>query len=320
MIGHLKVLFVRSGNNGLDPISTNQGNSLMKQGVDIIYFDIIGKGIFGYLQNFVKLRKYIKKNNPDILHAHYSFSGILSLMTISGVPTGVSLMGSDMLSAGKFQKIILKMFISHWAFTIVKSKQMFDSLSFKKNIYVIPNGVDLDVFHPINRKTAIEYLKWDQNKMHFVFASDPSRKEKNFSLAKSALDKLESSGLNFELHFLKNIPPENMIYYYNAADIMLLTSLHEGSPNVIKEAMACNCPIVSTDVGDIKEIIGETKGCFVTSFNSDDVANKIKLALDFRKVRTDGKNQIKTLDSKIIAEQLIHIYKKSLKIYDNTYC
>jgi teichuronic acid biosynthesis glycosyltransferase TuaC len=64
----------------------------------------------------------------------------------------------------------------------------------------------------------------------------------------------------------------------NAADLLLLTSLTEGSPQVIKEAMACNCPIVATDVGDIREIIGYTDGCYITTFKPSDVAVKIQAA------------------------------------------
>src|SRR4030042_595614 len=103
-----------------------------------------------------------------------------------------------------------------------------------------------------------------------------------------------------------------IIHYLNAADVLVLTSFKEGSPNVIKEAMACNCPIVSTDVGDVRELIENLKGCFITSFDPTDVANKIILALDFRdKYRyTTGRDRILSmgLDSKSIAEKMAKVY------------
>jgi glycosyltransferase involved in cell wall biosynthesis len=93
-----------------------------------------------------------------------------------------------------------------------------------------------------------------------------------------------------------------------------LTSFHEGSPNVIKEAMACNCPIVSTDVGDVKDVIGNTEGCYITTFDLQDVIRKIKMALDFGK-RTKGRERIMQagLDSKTIANRIIDVYHQVLK-------
>ncbi len=92
----------------------------------------------------------------------------------------------------------------------------------------------------------------------------------------------------------------------------MLTSYNEGSPNVIKEAMACNMPIVSTNVGDVKEVVGKTKGCYITSFEPEDVAEKIKLALEFGK-RTIGRDDIKHLESSVIAKKIINVYKSVLK-------
>jgi teichuronic acid biosynthesis glycosyltransferase TuaC len=86
--------------------------------------------------------------------------------------------------------------------------------------------------------------------------------------------------------------------------------LHEGSPNVIKEAMACNCPIVSTDVGDVKEVIGETEGCFISSFEAKDIATKLQLAINFG--RTKGRQNISKLESHKIAKEIEKIYQQTV--------
>ena len=101
-------------------------------------------------------------------------------------------------------------------------------------------------------------------------------------------------------------------FLLNACDLLLMTSIREGSPQVIKEAMACNCPIVSTEVGDVKDIIGNTKGCFITSHDPIDVAKKIQLALDFGK-RTNAREKIKHLDINIIADKINNIYKEVVR-------
>jgi glycosyltransferase involved in cell wall biosynthesis len=102
--------------------------------------------------------------------------------------------------------------------------------------------------------------------------------------------------------------------YFNAASVVLLSSFHEGSPNVIKEAMACNVPIVATNVGDVKYIIGKTDGCHICSYEVDDVSKKIQLALEYNK-RTNGRKRIIELglESKTIARRIVEVYKNHLK-------
>lgn len=305
------VLFVRSGNRGVDPISTRQGLSLEKLGVKIVYYDIVGKGLLGYLNNLFKLKTYINQQKPEIIHAHYHLSGFLTVLTLSGTPIITSLMGSDVLTSGNLMLWLIRLFSRNfWEWTIVKSNVVSSKLSSSKST-VIPNGVDLDAFYPIPQNAAIEKLNWNVHHLHILFASDPLRPEKNFNLASSAIDLLTSKKPDLEIHFLKDIVPEQMILYYNAADVLLLTSSYEGSPNVIKEAMACNCPIVATNVGDIKEVINEAQGCYITSFEPEEIADKLMLALSFRK-RTNGRDHINRYNADVIAEKIIAIYNAVL--------
>ena len=103
-----------------------------------------------------------------------------------------------------------------------------------------------------------------------------------------------------------------MSLYYSAADLLLVTSSLEGSPNVVKEAMACNCPIVSTDIADIKEVIGKTKGCYLKNFDPENISDKIKMVLKDRK-RTSGREDIRWLSSDSIAKRVINLYDNVLE-------
>ena len=305
----MKVLFVSSGNSdmGISPIIKNQGESLVSDEIELTYYLIQGKGFFGYLKNIFKLRKFLRSDCFDIIHAHYSLSAIVASLSLFR-PVIVSLMGSDVKENKRF-KIIIKLFsIFFWDRLIVKSKDMARNIGDIKKISIIPNGVNLNKFKPLPMEKHQQHLKWDTQKRHILFAADPDRYEKNYKLAYEAFSKLKS---DIELHHLSNVPNDIMPMYYSAADLVLLTSLWEGSPNVIKEAMACNCPIVSTDVGDVKEVIEKTDGCYICSFESEDVAEKIKLALVFGK-RTKGRERIRPLDDRIVAKKLINIYKEAI--------
>lgn len=305
----MKILFIRSGNRGIDPISQNQGLSLIDQGNEVVFYDIIGKGLKGYFSNIKKLRKFILFEKPDIIHAHYSLSGIVAGLTLTAKPIVVSLMGSDVNASSKSQIFLIQLFIIFfWSEVIVKSKEMFDNLDYPK-AHIVPNGVNLTNYKPMNKLLSQSKLGWDSNKKHILFSSNPERPEKNYPLAKAAIDLLDNEMI--KIHFLINLSQEEMPFYYNAADCLLLTSFYEGSPNVIKEAMACNCPIVSTDVGDVKEIISNVEGCYLADFNENDVASKLNDALNYNQ-RTKGSEAIKHLDSRIIAGKLVDIYNKTL--------
>jgi len=309
----MRILFISSGNSetGISPIVINQGESVAKTGLSLSYFTIKGKGLSGYLKNIPRLRKYLKNNQFDIIHAHYSLSAILT--SISGAnPVVASLMGTD-VKANQVFRILSKIFIRFfWKEVIVKSEDMKQSLRLD-DVKIIPNGVNMERFCPIEKHTALMQLKWDMSKKHLLFASDPERPEKNFQLTHEAIELLTDEP-DLELHFLKDISNEMVPVFLNAADILILTSLWEGSPNVIKEAMACNCPVVSTGVGDVEWVLGDVEGCYVASFDPRSVADKIKLALTFSKTKgkTSGRERIFKLglDSKTIAYKLVEIYEE----------
>jgi len=206
----------------------------------------------------------------------------------------------------KLNRFLAKYF---YDFNIVKSKEMQNVLKISNSV-VISNGVDFSRFFEIDKETSRKKLDLIKDIKQVLFCSDPKRPEKNFKLANEAVALLPFS--NVELSVIYNLKQEDLVHYYNAADCLILTSFHEGSPNVIKEAMACNIPIVSTDVGDVKDVISKTNGCFISSFEPNDVADKIQKAFEYDK-RTTGREDIKHLESSIVAKKIINIYKIVLR-------
>ncbi|MCI0818026.1 MAG: glycosyltransferase, partial [Chloroflexi bacterium] len=100
--------------------------------------------------------------------------------------------------------------------------------------------------------------------------------------------------------------------YMNAADVLLLTSDAEGSPMVVKEAMACNVPVVSTAVGDVAEVIGGTEGCHITSQDPAEVVEKLKAALAFGR-RTNGREAVKRMELDEISRRIVAVYEEAIR-------
>jgi glycosyltransferase involved in cell wall biosynthesis len=302
----MKVLFISSGNSesGISPIIKTQGESLKREGIDLSYFTIKEKGVKGYLKSILELRENLKSNSYEVVHAHYWLSAIVASLA-GAKPIVASLMGDDVKASPYFRWIIYLFYHLSWSSVIVKSEDMYSVLKIKK-AHIIPNGVDMSRFRPIDRVLALEEVGWDKSKKHILFTSNPKRVEKNFELAKRAFDEIDNDGL--ELHYLKGISHERIPYYYNSSSVVVLTSLWEGSPNAIKEAMACNTPIVSTDVGDVKKVISKTEGCYLSGFDYEDFALNIKKALNFED-RTSGREDIAYLEIELIAKKIVDLYK-----------
>lgn len=312
----MKVLFVSRVNNKGDAsaIIKSQGESLKSEGIDIDYFLIKSGGIFGYLKSISMLRRKIKNNGYAILHVHYGVSGLMVLLSGLKLPMVLSLMGSEILAIKdqhlkvSFKERVLgslvRTSLSRYDAIIVKSKEM--ALQIQQKAFIIPNGVSFDNFYPINKKEARRSLGMGEDKIVLLFPANRKRKEKNYALFNEAVEQLKLD--NLEVLTFQDVPHEQTKYYFNAADVVVLTSLHEGSPNVIKEAMACNRPIVATDVGDIQEVIGQTKGCFVCKFNSNELSDKIKEVIELG-CSTSGREDISHLESKEISREIINLYK-----------
>lgn len=325
-MAYMKILFVSSGNRltSSSNLAKMQAESLIAKDIKVDMFYIKGRGIIGYLRNLIPLRRTIVSNNYDIVHAHYGISGCVALIAKNkSTKVVISYMGNDLLGdhANNGEStfygdllVRLNLMCSGFAdFLIVKSNEMSHKLK-QNNKSILPNGVNLNKFYSVDRKLAIKKTGWDPNLRHILFLSDPERPEKNFNLIKPIFDqrKIEKA----QLHFLKNIPEYLLVDYYNASDVCILTSFHEGSPNVVKEAMACNRPIVCTDVGDVKWIFGDTSGCYLCKFDTTDLIRKIELALSFARSfnHTEGRARILSLglDSETIAEKLIGVYREVL--------
>ncbi len=318
----MKILFVSSGKESgkISPIIEAQGKSLIEIGCDIDYFPIQGKGIKAYLACILTLRNFLKANRFDIIHAHYGLSGIVALLARRKEKLIVSFMGDDLVGSNKengeitFRSKVLasiNIFLSKKFYNrcIVKSKEMLEKIKSNPNVQLIPNGVDMELFQEIERKKARILCGFKEDEINIVFMSRPDRAEKNYKLAQLACRELEP---NVKLHTIFGRKQETINAYYSATDILLMTSYHEGSPNVVKEAMACNCPVVSTDVGDIKWLFGDTAGYYITNFNYSEISLKIKNAIEFRKNygRTFGRRRILNLglDSQSIAKRIFHVY------------
>ncbi len=319
----MKVLFVTGGNNPAFPIAPfirAQGASLEKEGVTVGYYPVKGKGLMGYLRHVRPLKRQIRQDGYDIIHAHYAFCGWLAWLAAPQKPLVVSLMGSDTYGSvnrqGKrtlrsipvlWQSKLLNLFADA---LIVKSSNLMKYVWLKKKATLIPNGVDYSMFKPGSTQEAKAALGLDNGRKHILFAGNPEDPRKNFLLAKEAVDVLTASGTEVTLHAPYPIPHHMMQTWYNAADLLLSTSWLEGSPNVIKEALACNCPVVATPAGDTATLLSGVEACAVAVWHPEELAKSMQRVLG-EESRSNGRECIAELEEGHIARRVIEVYRQA---------
>ena len=280
-----------------------QVEGLRARGLDVDVLIVGGKRRkSSYLGGLLRFLRRIRERRYDVIHAHYVFSGIIARLQFSS-PLVVSFHGEPHQIVGLLSRALAPL-VDAVTVTSAAHRQEIG----RQDAYVVPCGVDMDLFAPMPADQARQLLGLKRDGRLVLFAG-LVRPEKRVDLIRSAVDLLHQQDESVELVIATGLPHEQMPLYMNACDVLVLASDYEGSPVVIKEAMACNLPIVSTNVGDVERIIAGTEGCYLCQQDVQDIASKIKLALA-RGQRTDGRSAIEALSLEKTVDSLLSVYDR----------
>jgi glycosyltransferase involved in cell wall biosynthesis len=262
------------------------------------------RSVFDYVKFYPSVLKH-SFDSYDLLHANYGLTAPAAIAQ-PNLPVVLSLWGSDLMGT---YGAVSEFCANHCDAVIVMSEDMAAKLDCE--CYVIPHGIDLDQFHPIPRDQAREEMEWDDDSYHVLFPYPKGRDVKNYPRAERVVEAVrERVDRPVELQIASGIPHELMPYLFNAADVLLVTSRREGSPNTVKEAMACNLPIVSTDVGDVRaRLEGVAHSSVATSDERlADAVEDVLLAGE----RSDGRAAIRSLSTERMGERIRGVYEDVL--------
>ncbi len=344
----MKILIVASDKNGrFAPFIEEQIAALEARGIEVLRYGVTGKGFTGYLRELPALRRLIRAERPDIIHAHYGLCGLLANLQRL-VPVVTTYHGSDINLPAilRFSKIAMR--LSAWNIFVSKRNIDFaigrrgDEAKRRLGKYsLLPCGVNLPKPWSEMKHQQVEQLtlnQWGQEVLsadakHVLFAGAFDNAVKDSELAKSTIAfyneaignrqwAIESdtnrqspiANRQIKLIELKGYTRDQVTALMYNCDALLMTSKTEGSPQVVKEAMACGCPIVSVDVGDVAERTSGVEGCYVVSTREPkDIAEALQKALAFNS-RTNGRERIieMGLSNEQVARRLEGIYKNVL--------
>jgi teichuronic acid biosynthesis glycosyltransferase TuaC len=289
--------------------------------VEVMLVDRENRGWLAYYGIATKIARRLATARFHLVHVMYG--GVLArvVTTLANeIPVVVSLCGDDLLGTPGPRPVAtvrswLNKTASHKACRVadgivVKSENLAKALPAvidKSNVRIIPNGIDTDLFRPLDRTTCVKNLALVGDSFHIIFALNCQPAVKRLALAEESVRRARRLGIPAEFHALQGIPHAQMPVWLNAGDVLLLTSLHEGSPNIIKEALACNTPIVSVDVGDVVERIKGIQGCHIVQADPQAIALKLQ-EVAVCGLRIEGRSSVSHLSLREVAESLRSFY------------
>ena len=304
------------------PFVTEQGESLRKAGCQVDYFLIRGN----YVKAVGALKAKIREFKPDIVHAHYGLSAIVAELQ-NEVPVVTTFHNGE--TYRWYINLLTSFFSLRAKHVIYVAQHIYDLVFFKaKNYSIIPCGVSLEDCFLMDKAEARKQLGWDAKKKYVMFGGAFDNLRKNYPLLREAVDLIEENNENIEIVEMRGLSREECVLRMNACDVFALPTKNEGSPQALKEAMACNCPIVATDVADIKHLLGDLPGHYVLpnkkgncawwkgdEHSAEELAELLKQALSFEG-RTEGRKRIVELGytNELVAKQIIKIYREILNV------
>lgn len=264
------------------------------------------RSVVEYARFYVDVLRRVVRSDFDVVHANYGLTAPFALAQPTR-PAILTLWGSDVFGRyGRVSTACARRFDA----VVVMSGEMAERVD--DAAHVIPHGVDTELFSPRDPEAAKAAVGWDPTVEHVLFPYDPSRAVKNYPRARSVVARVAAE---FEtpvrLHAVHGVPHERVPVYMNAADALLLTSAHEGSPNAVKEALACNLPVVAVDVGDVGELLDGVRNCR-TCRSDAELVEALTAVLDSGS-RSDGRSRIDAYSLERMAEDLLGVYESVLE-------
>ncbi|RQH00359.1 glycosyltransferase [Natrarchaeobius oligotrophus] len=291
------------------PFMNEQMRVLERRGVSFSTLSVSGDGRAGRSRTPADYLRFLPSvvresaNGYDLIHAHYGLTAPMALAQLRK-PVVLSLWGSDVFGPVEPLSRACVPFCDE---VIVMSDEMRRYLG--RDCVVIPDGIDLEKFRPEPGDRARQEVGWADDEHHVLFPYTPEREVKNYPRARRVVNAV--NGLidrPVRLHTVYGVDHDLVPTYMNAADALLLTSDSEGSPNSVKEALACNLPVVSTDVGDVASRLGGVEPSRVAT-SDEELIEGLRAILESGE-RSNGRENAREISIDRSAERMLEVYER----------
>lgn len=272
------------------------------------------------LKEALRFRDEIRSFDPDVVHAHYGTVTALFAVVFSRKPVTITFRGSDLLPSSEFSWLrdLTSRLMSQIAALFAKeiicvSEEIRDSLWWRKNdAEIILTGVDLKVFYPIDHQKAREELGWARGDKIILFNNSfgqpPNKRrdlvDKAIELSRSTMDSVKLVAMQGD------VSGDVVPLYINAADVVVMASDLEGSPNIVKEALACNVPVCSVYVGDVPHLLAGVDNCLLVERTPQAMADGLYKLIN-EPLRSNGRDFSDRFSAALMTARVCSVLKRA---------
>lgn len=266
-----------------------------------------------------RFRQVLRRFTPHLVHAQYGTVTACFCLLSTRLPVVVTFRGSDLNPCRSISRTrslagrLLSHLASLGASEVVCVSEPLRRRVWRRSVHIIPSGVDTRLFHPRSKHEARGELGWPADERVVLFNAGRDPVTKRLDLARKAMEIARSSLEGIRLEVLDGtVPPARIPTLLNAADCVLVTSLFEGSPNIVKEALACNLPVVSVDVGDVRQRLEGVHPSAIAPAEPNEIARSLVQVLS-EPARSNGCDRIDEISSVAMAERTLKVYRSVMQ-------
>jgi glycosyltransferase involved in cell wall biosynthesis len=307
----------------LVPFVVRQVDFLRRNGIDVDVLAFRGaRNPLNYLRAWWRVHRRLRENRYDLIHAQWGQTVPTTIPT--RLPLVVTFRGGEgegiVGDNGRytFSGYVLRLvsaFAARRADELVAVSAHMRSYLPPRHVHIIPSGLDFSRFLLRPRNEARAELGLPLAKRLVLFVGNPAEARKRYALAQQVVSRLDKD-LDTQLVVAWDVPHERIPVYMNACDALLFVSMYEGSPNVVKEALACNLPVVSVTVGDVAERLHGVDGCHVAPGDDPQALAEMLAKVLRADKRVEGRAAVQELDENRLAQRMIDVYRRALAGHD----
>lgn len=234
-----------------------------------------------HLAAALKTRRMFAGKSFDVLHSHFGLTAVNAL-NISANKRVVTLHGRDLRHRKTRPFTVAGLHTQDLIGLASGDLLSWLPSSFRDKAVPLPMGVDLSRCFQTTKSAARSHLKLPQDEKFLLFPYDQDRAVKRFDRAEALADATST-----KLIALGSTPPSEMAWWFNAADAVVIPSMHEGFGLAAVEAIACGATVLATPTGAHVDTVGVANECLCAEWNLEVWSSFIRQELDQIEAQVD---------------------------------